>query len=136
MSHVLYLDDSEDACWVWTGAVKETGYGRFFVGRREIAAHRFAWEHANGPIPGGHRLEQECAHPQCVRHWELGGKQTKLTPRETDAIRASIHSTRALATKYGISRFRVMQIKHSRRVGCVSTVLDHHGYPNGGREYA
>lgn len=40
-------------CLVWTGTVNEDGYGRFWVGGRNVYAHRYAWEREHGTIPEG-----------------------------------------------------------------------------------
>lgn len=48
-------------CWVWTGAVKETGYGCFIDhGNHMVRAHRFAYESMRGPIPEGLDLDHLC----------------------------------------------------------------------------
>ena len=113
---VQLLDDSDDACWIWTGAMRDDGRGRFSVGRREITAHRAAWEIRTGePAPAGYRLEQECNHPQCVRHWKLGGPVRKLGDEAVAAIRRSGCSIREIARRWRASRTHVWAIKHCER---------------------
>jgi hypothetical protein len=76
--HVLLLDDSPESCWIWVGAIRDDGYGRFFMdsGRREIRAHWAAWELKTGnPVPEGWTLESTCGNPQCVRHWQIGRRR-------------------------------------------------------------
>jgi hypothetical protein len=69
---VMFLDDSDDSCWIWVGALRDDGRGRIKVNGHEERAHRVAWELLNGrSLPRGKRLRQECGHPQCVRHWHL-----------------------------------------------------------------
>ena len=64
--------DKTDTCWLWTG-YKLVGYGRFNVDvsrkakTRNVKAHRWAWEDANGPIPEGLQLDHLCRTPACVR---------------------------------------------------------------------
>ena len=44
------------ACWVWTGEIMNSGYGRFHVGPKASdrkLAHVFSYEHFIGPVPDG-----------------------------------------------------------------------------------
>lgn len=61
----------EGDCIVWTGATQGPGvrwrYGNFWDGKRaNVAAHRWMWEHAYGPIPPGLELDHLCRNPRCV----------------------------------------------------------------------
>jgi hypothetical protein len=49
-----------DACWLFVGHINTSGYGRFTVNNRYVAAHRAAWEAANGPIPKGVQVLHNC----------------------------------------------------------------------------
>lgn len=122
-SHVSFLDDSADACWIWVGSITDDGrYGRFFTSHRnEVRAHRAAWEIRNGPIPKGYMLKQECPRPQCVRHWKLSGKHKKLTKRARAEIIASNLGLSILAKKYNVTRQYVRELcrtslqRHTKR---------------------
>lgn len=59
--------DASGDCWQWTAAVKDTGYGNFWVGYDEGWArpHRFAWELLVGPIPDGLDLDHLCRNRLC-----------------------------------------------------------------------
>lgn len=61
-----------DGCWLWTGAIGESGYGRLYTRRGTLTgAHRFAWELHFGPIPAGMFVCHHCDTPACVRHDHL-----------------------------------------------------------------
>lgn len=56
-----------EACWLWIGAKTTKGYGDFHYGGddRHVLAHRFIFEHLNGPT---HLLVcHRCDNPLCVR---------------------------------------------------------------------
>lgn len=58
---------SEDGCWVWTGCVTSSGYGRTWDGTRATWAHRALYEVCVGEIPVGHELDHLCHSAQeCV----------------------------------------------------------------------
>lgn len=48
-----------DACWPWTGGIRESGYGRYGA-RPAVQAHRLAWQLTNGPIPDGIMVCHSC----------------------------------------------------------------------------
>ncbi|MGI8806515.1 MAG: HNH endonuclease, partial [Acidimicrobiales bacterium] len=61
---------------VWTGAVNPArGTGRLKVAGRQVTAHRYAWELANGPLPRTARVLACPDEPACVRldHLRLEG---------------------------------------------------------------
>ena len=52
-------------CWLWTRCRNERGYGMFsHNGKKNIRAHRFAWELRYGPTPS----DKFCLHKCDVRH--------------------------------------------------------------------
>lgn len=53
-------------CIEWTGAKSGDGYGTVSVDGKQKAAHRVAWENANGPIPSGLWVLHKCDNPLCV----------------------------------------------------------------------
>lgn len=67
--------EKTDGCWLWRGGRNGNGYGAFsLTHRKQIAAHRFAWQLANGPIPAGMLVCHTCDEPLCCRvsHLFLG----------------------------------------------------------------
>jgi hypothetical protein len=110
--HIALEDDSRNACWIWIGALRDDGRGRFFVGEAEIPAHRAAYEVIHGsPVPEGRRLEQTCASPQCVRHWRLGERAVKLSEADVESIRNSRLGITRLARLLNVSKVHVLRIR-------------------------
>jgi hypothetical protein len=55
-----------NGCWIWTGTKDTPGYGRIQINRRNVCAHRWAYEALVGPIPPGLHIDHLCRVPLCV----------------------------------------------------------------------
>jgi hypothetical protein len=135
-----YIPEPNSGCFLWTGDIGRSGYGRF-RGPRGLGptklAHRWAWELLVGPIPSGMFVCHRCDNPPCVNPGHLfigshadnmqdmankgraarpaipGSKHpnAKLTEADVSAIRNSKLERRELAEIYGIGRTYISQIK-------------------------
>ena len=75
----LKVDQETDpeGCWVWTAATSGDDYGELNLRGRTRAAHRIAFELANGPISSGLVVRHgPCANRRCVNpaHLTIGTK--------------------------------------------------------------
>jgi hypothetical protein len=73
-----------EGCWLWTGQLNEYGYGRIdrqvYGKRRQLMAHRVAYELEVGPIPEGKQLDHLCRVRHCVnpKHLEPVSSQENI----------------------------------------------------------
>lgn len=131
--HAQYIPEPNSGCWLWTGPVDDSGYGRFRVNGPRMRTHRLSYELHKGPIPKGLFVCHRCDVPGCVNpdHLFLGtcaeniadrdnkdrqvkgaaSPWSKLTSEQALAIRADSRTHRAIAVEYGVSHNIVGQIK-------------------------
>ena len=58
--------DPVTGCWEWTAWRHHSGYGVFYEGRKQRAAHRIGYQLYVGPIPEGLELDHLCRNRGCV----------------------------------------------------------------------
>lgn len=93
-------EPSGDGCIIWTGFLDRDGYGQFTAaGRRNVRAHRWAYEHHVGPIPDGLVIDHLCRVRHCVNpeHLEV------VTVRENTlrGLAPTALNARKAVCKYG-----------------------------------
>lgn len=97
-----------DGCWLWTGYVDDTGYGRPHRG----LAHRYAYEQTVGPIPAGMTLDHlchnadkacrggpNCPHRRCVRPDHLAPRPGRQNTRASEHTEASKNAAKTHCPK-------------------------------------
>ena len=135
-----YRPLAANACWPWTGTTDRDGYG--VIGderRRQIRAHRIAYERAYGPVPPDQYVLHRCDNPPCCNpaHLKLGtltdnsndkvsrhrhrfgeaAPNSKLLHRDVVAIRQHLTDGEAIpliAKRYGVKPATIWMI-HRRK---------------------
>jgi hypothetical protein len=125
--------DEQTGCWAWT-VTGSGGYGAAWAGR-SVSAHRLAWTIVKGPIPDGLQVLHRCDVRACVNpdHLFLGthaenmadrnnkGRQAspkgeahpsaKLRAADIAAIRSSTESVLVLASRYGVKKGTIYDVR-------------------------
>ncbi len=62
-----FIDSSggPDACWPWTGARRQHGYGVVKRRGKRFTAHRVAYEQVHGPVAADLSVRHTCDNPPC-----------------------------------------------------------------------
>lgn len=122
------------ACWPWTAAKRQNGYGNFRAAGRNWYPHRLAWiltrnDGRDTPLDVLHVCDNPpCCNPDhlyagtardnardCVergRHARAGGEAgVKLTEADVRHIRQSDESGYALARRFGVSAPTISHVR-------------------------
>lgn len=141
--HEKVMPEPMSGCWLWTGAVKDYGYGVIGLGRREDGiekAHRTSYRLYKGEIPDGAVVMHSCDTPSCVNpaHLSIGtlsdnmrdcvhkrrnfipnncgenAKWAKLTVDAVIDIRQRLKTGVDYAKQYGVSKSAIYEIWRGR----------------------
>lgn len=81
--------DKTGDCWVWTGALNDSGYGLMRWGGPKVLVHRLAYELTYGVIPSGLDIDHLCRVRHCVNpeHLEPVTRRENILRGEAQAAR-------------------------------------------------
>lgn len=135
--HGYVEPDPNSGCWLWSGALTQTGYGQLMETKNgchaQHRAHRLSYRLHRGPIPDGMFVCHRCDVPACVNpdHLFLGthrdnmadmvkkgrhprnGLPTstrRLTPEAVASIRSREKTSAAYGAEFGVSAAHIRNI--------------------------
>jgi len=103
--------EPNSGCWLWTGHVERTGYGRVWWNRHQGMAHRVVYQILNGPIPEA-TLDHRCRVRSCVNPAHL----RPATQRENIFAAGSLSITKVAAEKMHCVRGHALTEENIRRI--------------------
>lgn len=83
-----YVQKGAD-CWRWTGPLYPEGYAYFDVAGVRYSAHRWSYEHYEGPIPDGLTIDHLCMVKACVKPSHLEPVTQKVNNQRRSAAYAT-----------------------------------------------
>src|SRR6266700_25663 len=83
---------SDDTCWLWGGALTNSGYGTVTFNSTPYAVHRVMFEYYDGQkIPQGYQVHHAvCENTRCLRYDHLA----LVTPAMNDLLKSAFMSKR------------------------------------------
>jgi hypothetical protein len=76
--HGMTYTQDDTGCWIWTGQVSNSGYGRIMEARDHgdtgmVSAQSASYRAFIGPVPAGYLVKQRCGRRLCINpeHLEL-----------------------------------------------------------------
>lgn len=86
------VTETPGGCWLWTGALCDSGYGRFRAGTL-VRTHRYAYELMVADIPDGLDLDHLCRRRACVNPYHLDPVTRGVNVRRGARVIRSLRSS-------------------------------------------
>ena len=107
--------EQTDGCWNWTKGGHPSGYGTFCHQGKNVPAHRYSYQLANGSIPAGLSIDHICHNRGCVNPAHLRA----VTHKQNHENRAGADATGRSGIR-GVFEYRpgywVVRVGHHGKV--------------------
>jgi hypothetical protein len=123
-SHRNVLDDfwkyvtKTESCWLWTGNIMSSGYGRFTYKGKRWVTHVLSYTMHNGSIANGLYVLHKCDVPACVNpgHLFLGTQADNvLDMHQKGRARGMFRKGQNLGSSHPNAKFIEKQVKEIRQ---------------------
>lgn len=108
---------ADNGCWLWTGYIDPSGYGRTHDARRygnpQVGAHRVVYELLVGPIPPGLHLDHTCHDAAVCPGGNTCEHRRCVNPAHLEPVTPKVNNERSNSPS----------ARQARRTHCV------HGHP-------
>lgn len=112
------VDRSDPAgCWIWVGTRLVGGYGKLQYRKRQLLAHRVAYELVRGPIPDGLVIDHLCRVRHCVNPDHLEVVESRENTRRGMSPSAVANRT-DICAKGHVGQYHVYPSGHRRCLTC------------------
>lgn len=100
-----------DECWEWQRGKEKNGYGHTWFHKRQMRAHRVAFELAYGDIPEGMLVCHSCDNPPCCnpRHLFLGTNRDN----HADCVKKGRSRRGSKSNKAKLTESQVLEIRNA-----------------------
>lgn len=127
----IIKSDQLEGCWIWTGAIGNDGYGRFWLKdpvnnvQKVVRAHRFAYEMRNGHIEEHQHILHRCDNPLCVKATDDSTTHLILGDHSENMLDRSAKGRSNFQSVYSSADARVRRTKAAHQL---RTFTLEHGY--------
>lgn len=110
-------------CLLFQGALNWGGYGKFWFNGRTMAAHKYAYEVAKGPVPDGATIDHLCRTRHCVEasHLEAVTLQENL---QRALLRPEKRTHCPQGHEYTLENTRMVASKYNPYRSCITCSRD------------
>ena len=107
--------DKSGGCWEWRGGFTEKGYGKLYLGGRQVRAHRISYRLAKGDFDPALVVDHICRNHACVNPDHLRAVTEKQNGEHREATSERSNSGyRGVVWRVVEQKWRV-QVKHAGR---------------------
>jgi len=110
------------------------GYGKFTIGRKNVAAHRFSYEHFIGKMPRGLVTHHNCFNTRCVNPKHLEAVTQRENLMRSDTFQARNAAKTHCIHGHPLSGANLLKRKNARGCRECSLVAKEHKRRKEGRK--
>jgi hypothetical protein len=120
--HDFYQPGEPDACWPWQGSIDGGGYGVITDdNKRQLRAHRVAYELTHGVVPPGKNVMHSCDNPPCCNPAHL--RPGTVAENNEDKRLKNRHPYGSKSAKAKLNESDIREIRDGIAAGLTDAVI-------------